>query len=150
MIHFTPVQYLGGSNSSYSLRDQLKLNPIFSSGEKECTFKDLEQLIEWMRTEWRMLSLTDIVLNHTANESEWLQTHPECAYNCQNSPWLRSAYLLDRVLHRLTCDIVDGRWESIGLTDKVNTEEHLNIIRTILHEEYLPTVRPNVLSSNSD
>ena len=140
MVHFTPIQELGGSNSSYSLADQLKLNPIFSSKDKEYNFEDVAQLIEWMRTEWRMLSITDIVLNHSANESLWLREHPESAYNCLNSPWLRPAYLLDRVLWHFTSDIVDNRWESEGLTPEVNTEEHLTIIRRLLHEEYLPLV----------
>ncbi|XP_054161339.1 glycogen debranching enzyme-like [Oppia nitens] len=138
MIHFTPIQELGGSNSSYSLADQLKLNPIFNTKEKECRVEDVQQFIEWLRTEWQILSLTDIVLNHTANESPWLQTHPECAFNCFNSPWLRPAYLLDRILYRMTTDIVDDRWKSKGLTTEVNSEDHLNLIRKILHEEYLP------------
>ncbi|CAG2168340.1 unnamed protein product, partial [Oppiella nova] len=140
MVHFTPIQELGGSNSSYCLSDQLKLNPIFSSKDKEYTFDDISEFTEWMRKEWQILSLTDIVLNHTANESPWLQTHPECAYNCLNSPWLRPAYLLDRILYHLTCDIIDNKWQTRGLTTEVNTEHHLNLIKTILHEEYLPIV----------
>lgn len=140
MVHFTPIQELGGSNSSYSLADQLKLNPILHSKDTEVTFKEVQDFIEWMRTEWRMLSITDIVLNHTANEAEWLQTHPECAYNCFNSPWLRGAYLLDRIFNRLTNDIVEGRWSQRGLTTAINNEDHLNILRQIVLEEYLPIV----------
>ena len=36
---------------------------------------------------------------------------------------------------------MDGRWDAIGLTAAVNSEDHLNIIRKVLHEEYLPNVR---------
>jgi len=140
MIHFTPIQELGKSNSSYCLSDQLKLNSIFSSADKECTFDEVSQLVEWMRTQWNMLSITDIVLNHTANESPWLRSHPECAYNCLSSPWLRPAYLLDRLIRHLSGDIIDDRWKSKGLDIEINSEEHLKIIRSLLHEEYIPLV----------
>ncbi|CAG2175407.1 unnamed protein product, partial [Oppiella nova] len=49
MVHLTPIQELGGSNSSYCLSDQLKLNPIFSSKDKEYTFDDISEFTEWMR-----------------------------------------------------------------------------------------------------
>ena len=36
MLHFTPIQQLGKSNSAYSLADHLQLNPVFDTprGEK--------------------------------------------------------------------------------------------------------------------
>jgi glycogen debranching enzyme len=140
MIHLTPIQELGRSKSSYCLSNQLKLNPEFSSNSKEYTYEDVSQLIEWMRSEWNVLSITDIVLNHTANESEWLRTHPECAYNCLNSPWLRPAYLLDRLIWHFTCDIIDERWQSRGLNTEIGCENDLNLIRCLFYEQYLPDV----------
>jgi glycogen debranching enzyme len=58
MLHWTPLQERGKSDSPYSIRDQLKYDP---------------SLFE----EYGLLSLTDVVLNHTANDSPWLVDHPE-------------------------------------------------------------------------
>jgi glycogen debranching enzyme len=143
MIHFTPIQELGASNSAYSLKDQLKLNPMFQpfDKKKEYTIDDVGKLIEWMKREWGVLAITDIVLNHTANEAPWLRDHPEATYNCHNSPHMRPAYLLDRMLYHCTLDIIDGKWKEQGLDVEINIEQHLSILRRILHEEYLPKVR---------
>jgi len=37
----------------------------------------VEQIIKLAREEYGLLSMTDIVLNHTANDSPWLHQHPE-------------------------------------------------------------------------
>ncbi|XP_015914684.1 glycogen debranching enzyme [Parasteatoda tepidariorum] len=150
MIHFTPIQELGASNSSYSLRNQLKLNPIFDSPKKKCTINDVAALVEKMRKEWRVIAITDIVLNHTANESEWLQEHPEATYNLINSPHLRPAYLLDRVIYYFSIEISEGKWTGSGIPPSVNDESHLNAIREAfkgyfkhqlkLHEFYMMDV----------
>ncbi|CAG2066677.1 unnamed protein product, partial [Timema podura] len=55
MIHFTPIQELGGSNSSYSLSEQLKLNPIFNEGDKIVTIEDIAELITKMKREWKVM-----------------------------------------------------------------------------------------------
>lgn len=57
MIHITPVQELGGSRSSYSLRNQLKLNPMFDYKGKKCSLSDISNLVEKMRTEWKVCLL---------------------------------------------------------------------------------------------
>ncbi len=45
MIHFTPVQRLGVSNSAYSLSDQLQLNVTFSSpGGEPVTHQDVKKI----------------------------------------------------------------------------------------------------------
>lgn len=76
-----------------------------------------------------MTSICDIVLNHTANESSWLKTHPEASYNCSNCPYLRPAYLFDAALYQFSNDIRKGAYENKGIPPEVNTEEHLNVKR---------------------
>lgn len=82
MLHWTPLQERGESDSPYSIRDQLCYEPQMF----ECTKKDLdpdggkaklEEMLQIARDEYGLLSLTDVVLNHTANDSPWLSEHPE-------------------------------------------------------------------------
>lgn len=47
MLHFTPIQALGGSNSAYSLKDHMALNDTFSSDGK-LTFDDVKAFLARM------------------------------------------------------------------------------------------------------
>lgn len=85
--------------------------------------------------------LLDIVLNHTANETAWLREHPEAGYNLANSPHLRPAFLLDRVLHHATLDIVSGKWEPNGLTTEINCEAHISKLKEVLRDYYLANAK---------
>lgn len=82
--------------------------------------------------EWNMLSITDIVLNHTANESPWLLEHPECAYNMHTAPHLRPAFLLDRTLWYFSEDVAAGKYASKGLPAEIKTEQHLKVVQCFL------------------
>ncbi|XP_020285124.1 glycogen debranching enzyme isoform X1 [Pseudomyrmex gracilis] len=140
-IHFTPIQELGYSKSSYSLKNQMILNPTFNDNNEAISYEDVKQFVNKMRTEWKMLSICDIVLNHTANESPFLISNPECTYNCVNSPHLCSAYILDAALFELTVQVAAGEWEFKGIPTVVETEDHLNSIRHALHTHFLPLVK---------
>lgn len=80
MLHYTPLQERGESDSPYSIRDQLRYDPSLFAGEgnggnggKE----EVEKVLREAREEFGLLALTDVVLNHTANDSPWLVEHPE-------------------------------------------------------------------------
>ncbi|KAJ8965550.1 hypothetical protein NQ314_004050 [Rhamnusium bicolor] len=121
---------LGKSNSSYSLSEQLKVNPIFKKESGEIpTFEEIEQFIAKIRKEWKITSICDIVLNHTANESQWIKEHPEVTYNCVNCPYMRPAYLLDAAFYQFSLDVERGLYEDRGIPIEVNHEDHLNAIR---------------------
>ncbi len=94
MVHFTPLMERGVSNSPYSMFDQLTFDHLcFPNGES-----DVAQMIARMETEHGLLGLTDVVWNHTANNSKWLEEHPEAGYNIETAPWLESAFELDTAL----------------------------------------------------
>ena len=91
MVHFTPLMERGSSNSPYSLYDQL----AFEAGSFPKGEKDVNNMIATMEKEHGLLGLTDVVWNHTANNSRWLEEHPEAGYNIETAPWLESALELD-------------------------------------------------------
>ena len=68
---------------------------------------EVEKLVQHMNKDWNILSISDIVLNHTANESSWIHEHPESTYNCQNTPNLRPAFLLDQMFVQVTKGILN-------------------------------------------
>lgn len=93
MIHFTPLQERGESDSPYSIYDQLKWDPKIFPDQK----KAVEQ-IHKVLNENGLLSLTDVVWNHTANNSEWLKDAPDSGYNEYTAPHLIPAIELDGAL----------------------------------------------------
>ena len=132
MIHFTPLQTRGVSNSPYSLYDQLGWDPTcFPNGED-----DVQKLVESLEHEHSLLSLTDIVLNHTADNTQWLQEHPEAGYNLTTAPWLESAYVLDSALLELS-----GKLESLGLPVDLKTADDVTRIMGAVKNEVMAKIR---------
>ncbi len=81
MLHWTPLQERGESNSPYSIKDQLRYEPSMfddpRSVEDDGGFAKMEEVLGLARDQYGLLHLTDVVLNHTANNSPWLEEHPE-------------------------------------------------------------------------
>ena len=50
MVHFTPVQELGISNSAYSIRNQQVLSPVYSPGDKKYNLNDVKELMNYMNS----------------------------------------------------------------------------------------------------
>jgi len=100
MIHFTPLNHRGDSNSPYSIYNQLAFAPdLFDEGVTiEQQHTQISDLTTTMEKDYGLLALTDVVWNHTAENSDWLQDHPEAGYNLHNSPHLTAAYQLDTAL----------------------------------------------------
>ncbi|KAF8472815.1 glucanotransferase domain of glycogen debranching enzyme-domain-containing protein [Kalaharituber pfeilii] len=119
MIHFTPIQQRGDSNSPYSLANHLAFDPeAFPNGQQ-----DVVKVIGDMEKEYGILSLTDVVWNHTAPNSEWLAEHPESGYNLATAPWLESAYELDTALLEF-----GQKLESYDLPTELKTTDDLLLV----------------------
>ncbi|EZG43752.1 putative glycogen debranching enzyme [Gregarina niphandrodes] len=127
-IHFTPVQVVGESKSSYSIADHLTV-----SDQIACNWAELDGRIQWLKNDYGIYSLTDIVLNHMANNAPFLRAHPEAGYNQVNAPWLKAAIELDILLRQFTKDIVDDR---IGISRYVNNESDIDKICQCFEDRY--------------
>ena len=129
VIHFTPVQELGESNSAYCIKDHFKLNPAFA-GNTESSFQELAKFIDFMQNQWSVLSVTDVVLNHTANETPWLLENPQVSYNLVNSPHLKGPFIFDRALYQVTIDICSGK---VAFPKEITSEADICTLRQVFH-----------------
>lgn len=128
MVHLTPLMKRGASNSPYSIFDQLRFDPdLFPNGEE-----DVARLVSRMEDEYNLLSLTDVVWNHTASDSKWLEEHPEAGYNVETAPWLESALELDTSLLKFGRDL-----EVLGLPTDINTVSQLSSIMDAVREHVI-------------
>ncbi|ODV77006.1 glycoside hydrolase family 13 protein [Suhomyces tanzawaensis NRRL Y-17324] len=112
MIHFTPLQERGESQSPYSIYDQLRFDPeIFDSNDQAA------KTVSSVLGKHGLLSLTDVVWNHTANNSAWIRDAPDAGYNAETAPHLTSAIELDEALLKFSEDL-----ESLGLPTDIKSE----------------------------
>lgn len=82
MIHFVPLQKRGVSNSPYSISDQLAFDDdVFDPKDRKKSNKErlaiVQKAIGNIHEKHGILSLSDVVWNHTSNSTEFLLHHPE-------------------------------------------------------------------------
>ena len=129
MIHFTPLQQRGISNSPYSIKDQLKLS--IKGDEKE-----LEKSINIMNEKYEIFGMIDIVWNHTACDSDWLMEHPEAGYNLENSPHLKIAFELDESILNFSSNL-----SIYGISGELKNENDLLEMMKAFKDQHLPKSR---------
>lgn len=132
MVHFTPLMMRGDSNSPYSIFDQHTFDQsVFPGGEQ-----DVKKLITTMEKDHGLLALSDVVWNHTANNSKWLEEHPEAGYSVATAPWLQSAYELDSALLIFSKDLA-----SRGLPTTLTSVDDLLRIMDVLKTQVIGSLR---------
>ncbi|PYI03816.1 glycogen debranching enzyme [Aspergillus sclerotiicarbonarius CBS 121057] len=132
MVHFTPLMKRGASNSPYSIFDQLHFDDVvFPNGED-----DVARLIAKMENDYGLLSLTDVVWNHTANNSKWLEEHPEAGYSVQTAPWLEAALDLDTALLKFGQDL-----QTLGLPTEFQTVDDLIAVMNAMRDHVIAGIR---------
>ncbi|KAI9814789.1 MAG: hypothetical protein M1827_003055 [Pycnora praestabilis] len=132
MVHFTPLVQRGRSNSPYSIYDQLSFDPeCFPQGEK-----DVAELVSKMEKEHGLLGLTDVVWNHTADNSPWLEEHPEAGYNIETAPWLESALELDNALLEFSMNLAN-----LGLPTMLSSVEDLLKVMNGIKEHVIDSLK---------
>lgn len=139
MVHFTPLQARGESGSPYSIYDQLRFDPeLFDQSPKSAGDEQnqLSDMLKRLREEWGILSLTDVVWNHTANNSPWLRDHPESGYNIINSPHLEPALELDSAFLELSDTLVEK-----CLPNLIQSEVDLDKIMHFIEHDTLPKLK---------
>ncbi|GAA5860325.1 hypothetical protein JCM8547_003463 [Rhodosporidiobolus lusitaniae] len=140
MIHYTPLQQRGESNSPYSIFDQVEYSDdLFPAGLKGKTSEKerlMKEKLEEIKREYGMLGMIDVVLNHTANNSKWLEEHPEAGYSVHTSPHLAGALELDTALLNLSSQLA-----SLNLPTTLTSESDLDKIMTHLESVVLPSLK---------
>jgi starch synthase (maltosyl-transferring) len=75
-LFINPVQYPGFSGSLYAIKDLYRLNPLFVPPEAQDPMLELQRTIDVLHDQGLQVMM-DLVINHTAKDSELIKTHPQ-------------------------------------------------------------------------
>lgn len=131
MVHFTPLQERGRSNSPYSIYDQLRLDPdLFDDNETARKF------IHGVLNKHNLLSITDVVWNHTADNSDWLRDYPDAGYNAETAPHLKAAIELDNKLLEFSDHLSD-----FDLPTEIKSQNDLSVVSQGINDHVLEPLK---------
>lgn len=88
-----------------------------------------------------MLSIVDIVLNHTANDSPWILDHPEATYNTDDCPHLWSAWLLDKALVDFSLDYSKKKVPECPAAPYIGTAADLGKVMAAIQKRVIDPLR---------
>lgn len=129
MVHFTPLQQRGMSNSPYSIFDHLELSADVCDAPSS-----LAAFVQAMQQKG-LLGMIDMVWNHISCDSPHLTAHPEIGYNLENSPHLKVAYDLDEGILRFSREI--GQYTAQA---ELHTEQDLQDLMEVFKHDFVPSL----------
>ena len=106
----------------------------------------LKATMSEIRSDLSMFGIIDIVLNHTANNSEWIHKYPGACYGTGNIPRLWPAWLLDKEFQDISEEFSQGNvaWcpsapfvETVQAVDQVVVQMTQRANALKLHEFFL-------------
>ncbi|CAO3625433.1 unnamed protein product [Cunninghamella echinulata] len=139
MLHFVPMQQRGTSNSPYSIANQLLFADDLFDDNRLSSQKRLElvkKVLKKLHDQYGILSLSDVVWNHTSTDSSFLLDHPEAGYNLHNSPHLVPAYELDTALINLS-----GELDKHGLKSDIQSTYDIDPIINYIQHHTIPDLK---------
>ncbi|KAI0320874.1 glycoside hydrolase family 13 protein [Amylostereum chailletii] len=138
MLHWTPLQERGESDSPYSIANQLKYEPTMFDNQAAVAgdggIAKMEEILKSANEEYGLLSLTDVVLNHTANNSAWLIEHPESGFSPANTPHLTPALELDDAMVKFSGSLAER-----GLPTEVKSMQDVETLTNAFREYVKPS-----------
>lgn len=84
-----------------------------------------------------MLSIVDIVLNHTANDSKWIKDHPEATYNTDDCPHLWSAWVFDKALQDFSLDYAHKKVPECPSAPYISNEKDLAAVMSAIKKRII-------------
>ena len=130
-IHFKTLQTLSSTDNLYSIKNHNELNLELFTEEENINLSSqekytiLESSLKFLKSNYGIASITDLILTQTSTESRWMIEHPECGYNLENSPWLTVAYELDKILVNYSEAFYEKKVEC-NCAPFINNEKDLN------------------------